>query len=63
MEDMSNQGGQGNFVLDKTKCDECIHKEVCIYHIERKQPKMKEKKAEVFGNIVNIVECEHYRKR
>lgn len=61
--DMSGKGGQGNFVLDKTKCNDCVHHEVCIYRIERKSPKVKERKAEVFGNMVTIVECENYRKQ
>ena len=63
MPGLRNDLGPSNLVLDKTKCGECLHYEVCYYRIEKKQPKMKEKRTEVFDNVVNIVECEFFSKK
>ena len=59
---MNQLDSTSNFILDKTKCKDCLHFDVCIYRIQKKMPRMKERKAQVFNNVVTITECEYYRK-
>ena len=51
-----------NLVLDKTKCGDCVHYQVCYYRIQKKMPKMNERTVKVFDNAVKMMECEFYKK-
>jgi hypothetical protein len=47
--------------IERPRCADCIHHQVCYYRIEGKRPSMKKRRVEVFGGMVTIEECGHFR--
>jgi hypothetical protein len=46
--------------IERSRCGRCLHRQVCIYRLERRRPRTKSRRTEVFGTTITIEECEHY---
>jgi hypothetical protein len=49
--------------LERSKCKDCVHLEVCIYRLQNRKPKMTGKRVEVFDTFIKIEECIHFQRR
>ena len=55
--------GMSSPTLERSKCKDCIHLEVCIYRLQNRKPKMTGKRVEVFDTFIKIEECIHFLRR